>query len=116
MNVGMIGYVGSSLYEEIEELNNSFVKELLPRRVYLFGSFAEGRATDDSDYDFYIVVDDSEKDMVHLTAKAYKAIRDKQYRPVDIIVNTERTFDERKGRSTSLENEVVRKGVMLYGA
>lgn len=103
-------------FDEINELKNSFVKDLLPKKVYLFGSFAEGRANDDSDYDFYIVVNDSEKDMIHLTAKAYKAIRDKQYRPVDIIVNTEKTFDERKARKSSLENEVVRKGVMLYGA
>ncbi len=103
-------------FDEIEELKNTIVKNLHPKKVYLFGSFAEGRATDDSDYDFYIVVNDSEKDMIHLTAKAYKAIRDKQYRPVDIIINTEKTFDERKSMVSSLENEVGKKGVLLYGA
>jgi uncharacterized protein len=102
--------------DEIEELKNNFVKDLLPRRVYLFGSFAEGRANEDSDYDFYIVVKDSEKDMIRLTAKAYKAIRDKQYRPVDIIVNTEKTFNERKNKRYSVESEVMKKGVLLYGA
>lgn len=40
--------------DEIEELKNNFVKDLLPMKVYLFGSFAEGRANEDSDYDFYI--------------------------------------------------------------
>ncbi len=103
-------------FDEIEELKNTIVKNLHPKKVYLFGSFAEGRATDDSDYDFYIVVNDSEKDMIHLTAKAYKAIRDKQYRPVDIIINTEKTFGERKSMVSSLENEVGKKGVLLYGA
>lgn len=103
-------------FDEIEELKNTIVKNLHPKKVYLFGSFAEGRATDDSDYDFYIVVNDSERDMIHLTAKAYKAIRDKQYRPVDIIINTEKTFDERKSMVSSLENEVGKKGVLLYGA
>ena len=38
----------------------------------------------------YIVVDDSQKDMLALTAKAYKAIRFKQKRAVDIIVNTKK--------------------------
>lgn len=101
--------------DEIEELKNYFVKDLLPEKVYLFGSFAEGRANEDSDYDFYIIVKDSEKDMLRLTAKAYKAIRDKRNRPVDIIVNTERTFDERKKRVSSVESEVAKKGVLLYG-
>ena len=101
--------------DEIEELKNNFVKDLLPMKVYLFGSFAEGRANEDSDYDFYIVVKNSEKDMLKLTVKAYKAIRDKQYRPVDIIVNTEKTFDERKNKSYSVESEVMKKGVLLYG-
>ncbi len=103
-------------FDEIEELKNNIVKDLLSKKVYLFGSFAEGRENEDSDYDFYIVVSDSEKDMIHLTAKAYKAIRDKQYRPVDIIVNTEKTFNERKVRKSSLENEVARNGMILYGA
>lgn len=88
---------------------------MLPEKVYLFGSFAEGRANEESDYDFYIVVRDSEKDMLRLTARAYKAIRDKQYRPVDIIINTSKTFEERKKRASSVESEVAKKGVLLYG-
>ncbi len=50
--------------DEINELKDSFVKDLLPLRIYLFGSFAEGKENTDSDYDFYIVVDDSEKDVL----------------------------------------------------
>ena len=101
---------------EINELMNSFVQDLTPMRIYLFGSFAEGRQNEDSDFDFYIIVDNSQKDMVGLTAKAYKAIRHKQKRAVDIIVNTEKTFEDRKDRISSVENEVIQKGVLLYGA
>ena len=100
---------------EIEELKNYFIKDLLPLKIYLFGYFAEGRETEDSDYDFYIVVRDYEKDMIELTAKAYRAIRHKNRRPVDIIVNTERTFEDRKTDVSSVESEVVRKGILLYG-
>ena len=101
---------------EIDELKNSFVENLMPQRVYLFGSYAEGKQNADSDFDFYIVVDDSEKDVLGLTAKAYRSIRHKQKRSVDIIVNTEKTFEDRKTRQLSVENEVARKGVLLYGA
>lgn len=40
-------------------------------------------------------MDDSQRDMLELTAKAYKSIRHKQKRAVDIIVNTEKTFKDR---------------------
>lgn len=101
---------------EIDELKNSFVEDLMPRKIYLFGSFAEGKQNADSDFDFYIVVDNSQKDVLELTAKAYKSIRFKQKRAVDIIVNTEKTFEDRKTRKLSVENEVAQKGVLLYGA
>lgn len=99
---------------EINELKDSFVKRLSPMRVYLFGSFAEGRQNENSDLDFYIIVDDSQTNMNKLTAEAYKSIRHKQKRAVDIVVNTQSRFESRKN-IPSLENEVAEKGVLLYG-
>lgn len=101
---------------EINELKKSFVDGLLPKRIYLFGSFAEGKQNADSDFDFYIIVDDSQKDVLGLTTKAYQSIRYVQKRAVDIIVNTEKTFEDRKRRHLSVENEVAQKGVLIYGA
>lgn len=88
----------------------------MPLKIYLFGSFAEGKQNEDSDFDFYIVVNDSEKDMIKLTSTAYKSIRHKQKRSVDIIVNTKNTFENRIKNSISVEHEVAEKGVLLYGA
>ena len=99
---------------EIEEMKDSFVKELSPLKIYLFGSFAEGNDTPDSDFDFYIVVDDNQKDLASLTSRAYKSIRKIKKRSVDILVGTEKRFDERKNMPI-VENEVVTKGVLLYG-
>lgn len=102
--------------KEIDELKDSFVKDLEPVRIYLFGSFAQGNQNEDSDYDFYIVVDDSKENVLELTAKAYKSIRHKQKRPVDIIVNTEEHFKKRMSYISSVESEVTKKGVLLYEA
>ncbi len=99
---------------DIETLKDLFVKELNPVAVYLFGSYAEGRETDDSDYDFYILVNDSESDMLRLTQQVYKAIRNNHNCPVDIIVNTERTFLERIKVGRALERDVKEKGILLY--
>ena len=100
--------------KEINELKDSFVKQLSPVRIYLFGSYAKGTNNEESDYDFYIVVNDNEKDIVNLTAQAYKSIRHKQTRSVDIVVGTQSNFEERKNSAT-LENEVINTGVLIYG-
>ncbi len=100
---------------EIEELNKHFIEELSPIRIYLFGSFANGTNSKDSDFDFYIVVCDDVSDLAGETAKAYRAIRKIKQRPVDIIVGTQSRFERRK-EFPSVENEVYQKGVLLYGS
>lgn len=61
--------------ETINLMTQRFVERLKPEKVYLFGSFADGTYTDDSDYDFYIVVDDN-SDLWSVRSNARKAIRD----------------------------------------
>lgn len=99
--------------QEIEELKQHFVDQLSPLYIYLFGSFATGSYTEDSDFDFYIVVDDSKKDLKELTTQAYRSIRRVKNRPVDIIVGTQSRFENRKN-IPSVESEVHQKGVLLY--
>lgn len=99
---------------EINELCEQFITQLAPAKVYLFGSFASGTPQEQSDFDFYIIMRDGTRDLVDLTAKAYRSIRRIKRRPVDIIVGTESRFNERKNLPT-VENEVFRKGVLLYG-
>ncbi len=100
---------------EIEQIKEKFVSRLSPKKIYLFGSFADGSEKEDSDFDFYIVVKDGTENIVDLTAEAYRAIRDVRSRAVDIIINTESHFENRKLR-IGIENEVMNKGVLLYGA
>ena len=100
---------------EINELKDCFVQQLSPLKVYLFGSFADGTYDEDSDFDFYIVVDDTHTDLLDLMSRAYKSVRSVKKRPVDILVGTQSKFDERKNRPT-VEGEVFQKGVLLYGA
>ena len=76
------------LMNEINELCGQFVSQLSPLRVYLFGSFADGTNSEQSDLDFYIVMKDGTINLVDLTARAYRAIREVKRRPVDIILGT----------------------------
>lgn len=99
----------------IQDMTNSMVKQLHPLKIYLFGSFADGTYTKDSDFDFYIVVKDG-TDLWDVTAKARKAVRDIKTRPVDVVAGTDSRFNEYGKSKDSLyvEGEVFRKGLLLY--
>ena len=43
--------------DEIEVIKQKLVDQIKPIGVYLFGSFANGTAHADSDFDFYIIVE-----------------------------------------------------------
>ena len=99
--------------KEIEDIRDKFIEDISPERIYLFGSYANDTFREDSDFDFYIIVDDDVKDLVDITAKAHKSIRWIKQRPVDIIVGKSSRFEECKDAYT-VENEVYRKGILLY--
>ena len=101
--------------ENIKEMTDCFVSQFDPLKVILFGSFANGSYDDNSDYDFYIVVND-EDDPWDIRKKARKAIRNIQKRPVDIVIGTNSHFQKYGSSPDTLfvEGEVFKKGMLLY--
>ena len=60
---------------EIEELKEQFISQLKPLKIYLFGSFANGTYTEESDFDFYIIVSDEiKKSLSQYSLKVYPKI------------------------------------------
>ena len=102
--------------KQIAILKNCIVNAISPIKIYLFGSFANGTAKEESDYDFYVIVNDEEQNILDLTQKAYRAMRGKKNRPVDIVVARESNFKKRKDCVLSLEKEIHNKGVLLYSS
>ena len=101
------------LTQNITELKESFVHAISPVRIYLFGSYADDTFTEESDYDFYIIVDDSVNDIPAETTRAYKSVRNIKNRPVDILLATASHFAS-KTNIPSIERTVLQKGVLLY--
>lgn len=99
---------------EIIAIRDRLVDTMAPLQLYLFGSYAKDTYSEDSDYDFYLVVPDDAGNRVDLSQKAYKSLRGVRKRPVDIVVGYESAFTRRKEEAT-LERAVATEGVRLYG-
>ena len=101
--------------ENIQELVGEFVKKVNPIKIVLFGSFAKGSYNEQSDYDFYLVVDDT-SDVKETMRQARRASIHIKNRPVDIVVGTNSRFEiKRKMDYTQMvEGEVERDGILLY--
>ncbi|MBC8161622.1 MAG: nucleotidyltransferase domain-containing protein [Roseiflexaceae bacterium] len=89
------------------------VETFQPERVYLFGSTARGDAGPDSDYDFIVVVADSQQSSYQRSIQGQRALAPFQL-PKDVIVWTKDQFDKRLYLVASLPATVVREGVLLY--
>ena len=59
---------------EINAIKDRICMTIMPKRIYLFGSFAKDTYNEDSDYDFYVVVPDDAGNKIELSQKAYKSL------------------------------------------
>ena len=99
---------------EIKEIVDVIKNTVPALEIYLFGSFVNGTATDESDYDFYVVVPDDGIRAIEATWKIQSAIP-KRTRGIDMLVGTLSKFNKYKDSISFIEREVVDKGVKLYG-
>lgn len=89
------------------------VETFHPERIYLFGSFARGDVTPDSDYDLMVVVADSNLPQYQRSQEAHRALASFTVAK-DILVWTRDEFDKRVHLPASLPATIVREGILLY--
>lgn len=99
----------------LQEVVRRLVATYQPDRIYLFGSHARGEATSDSDYDLLVVVSNTTPLAARQSARAYEALWGLGV-GADVLVWTQRTFDERLHLRASLPATVVREGTLLHAA
>ena len=92
---------------------NRLVETVSPEKIYLFGSYARGDYNEDSDYDFYVVVQNDRTDILGITQEAYIGLLNLERKPVDIIVNTIERFEE-KSNFQSIEKTIKQEGIVVY--
>jgi predicted nucleotidyltransferase len=103
------------LSETLPQAIERIVSELRPEKIILFGSYAYGTPTPDSDVDLFVVMDTKAKQ-----AERYRTVSTLLHPrrfPVDIIVKTPKEVDEamQGGRDNGFFiREIIGKGKVLY--
>lgn len=84
-------------------------------KIYLFGSYARGTQTAQSDYDFFVVIPDGSIRPIEAMQKIYCSLAKYPMPvPVDILASYENDFEKKKSVAFSIEQTIQNEGVLLY--
>jgi uncharacterized protein len=83
--------------------------------VYLFGSYAEGRAGPQSDLDFLVVVPDSDEGYYERVFRAIAALSGLGV-PKDVIVYSRSEYEQRMAAPASFARVIAETGKLLHAA
>ena len=97
----------------IEHIKDSILKFVPARCIYLFGSYAYGTPTEQSDFDIYLVTPDEVTDFSQLYAKIIGDLGDKNIFFIDLLLTSESVFESRKDKFI-LEKTIIKKGKIIY--
>lgn len=102
---------------EVIEKAIGFIKDKInPEKIYLFGSYAKGVPTENSDLDFFIIKD-TPLPKHKRTIPLYSLEKTKKIGipiGVDFIVYTPEEFIETRKQLNSIANEVEKTGKLVY--
>jgi len=100
--------------DEIINIKNAIIEALPVDRLYLFGSYAYGKPTEDSDYDFYVLISGDAIKPLDAKIKARRSLSNiNRSRDTDIFADYTERFEERSKFNT-LERKIANEGVILY--
>jgi len=98
---------------QIQRVSDEIVQKFRPERIILFGSYAYGTPTEDSDVDLLVVMPFEGKS-VHKAIEIEGALRPSF--AMDLIVYTPERLRERLAWNDFFLREITEKGETLYAA
>jgi predicted nucleotidyltransferase len=97
---------------KVQSVARKIAEHVKPRRIILFGSYAAGRPSEDSDIDLLIV---KETDLPrHKRAREIHALFNPYPFPMDIVVYTPEEVEYWKDTPAAFVTRAIREGKILY--
>ena len=102
------------IQRELDIIKNGILQTVPAEAIYLFGSYAYGTPSEDSDLDIYVVVPEDSGDLIDLQADIRMNLWEKKTVPMDLLLGKSSVFNRRK-QGLTLENVIAERGVLLHG-
>ncbi len=99
--------------EQIEQVKQRLIEAYNPLAIYLFGSYAQGTQTEDSDLDLLIVIEDYAEDRYKDLVKGHKSLIGLKICK-DLLLYNKKQFDECVADQLSLCHKVAKEGKKIY--
>ncbi len=99
---------------KINEIALRIAETVKPRKIILFGSYAKGRETEESDLDLLVVVENSDLPQYKRARTIRKHLRGITDIPRDIVVYTEKEVNEWASVKLSFISNILEYGKTLY--
>ncbi|KKP32523.1 MAG: hypothetical protein A2312_01625 [Candidatus Staskawiczbacteria bacterium RIFOXYB2_FULL_32_9] len=97
---------------EIKKITDVIVEKYQPEKIYLFGSFAWGNPTKDSDFDLF-VIKDTNRNPFDRVRDVYRIIFNIGG-AVDVLVYTPDQLERRKKLNDPFVMKIINEGKLLY--
>lgn len=100
-------------FHDIEQLRDRIAQALHPEKIFLFGSYAEGKATEESDVDLVVVM---ESDLAqHERNVTLKRLFPRRTFSLDAFVYTPQEFSRYKDVPGTIVYNAAHYGKLIYG-
>jgi predicted nucleotidyltransferase len=99
---------------ELDNIVNTLVDTGIVSRIILFGSYARGDETPDSDIDLCVLTPVKDKRPMDITVDLRTKLWDGQEMPMDLFTFNQEDFFANAQRPTSFQHDIAENGVLLY--
>jgi uncharacterized protein len=103
-------------FEDIQAIAGQIAEQFKPSKIYLFGSYAYGQPTQESDLDFLVVMNapDASKPAFYAASKIRRALP--KHIPIDVVVREPADFEARVKGFDGFLSTIADEGMLLYSA
>jgi predicted nucleotidyltransferase len=99
--------------DEIQKLVSDIAKGYEPEKIYLFGSYANGNYSNNSDLDLFIIKDTSKR-KIERNWEVRKCIRNYPPTGLDIVVYTPLELEKGMLQVVNIGKEAINSGKLMY--
>ena len=100
------------IQKEVDRMILKIKRDYKPEKIFIFGSYARGKMTLNSDVDFFIIKK-TDKPRIERQREVSRLLIDREV-PIDILVFTPKEAEKRKKMGDGFILDIIKTGKLVY--